>query len=110
MTLTQNVAEILKQHVTLEVEGIDRMCLNVYVPRLQIVEGVLAKGCCKTPFCGRACLGVLEPCWGSEGTPCFGLSVWPAALKSTSVSRTLPGGPRLSKQIGPTSRSVKSTR
>src|SRR5579863_4664231 len=41
MTLTHNVAEILKQHVTLEVEGIDRIYLNVYVPRLQIVEGAL---------------------------------------------------------------------
>lgn len=41
MTIPHSVAEILKQHVTLEVEGIDRMYLNVYVPRLQIVEGVL---------------------------------------------------------------------
>ena len=41
MTIPQSVAEILKQHVTLEVEGIDRIYLNVYVPRLQIVEGVL---------------------------------------------------------------------
>jgi hypothetical protein len=41
MTIPQSVAEILKQHVTLEVEGIDRMYLNVYVPRLPIVEGVL---------------------------------------------------------------------
>ena len=41
MTIPQSVAEILKKHVTLEVEGIDRMYLNVYVPRLQIVEGVL---------------------------------------------------------------------
>jgi hypothetical protein len=41
MTIPQSVAEILKSHVTLEVEGIDRMYLNVYVPRLQIVEGVL---------------------------------------------------------------------
>ena len=41
MTITQNVATILKQHVTLEVEAIDRMYLNVYVPRLQIVEGAL---------------------------------------------------------------------
>jgi hypothetical protein len=41
MTIPQTVAEILNQHVTLEVEGIDRMYLNVYVPRLQIVEGVL---------------------------------------------------------------------
>ena len=41
MTIPQSVAEILSEHVTLEVEGIDRMYLNVYVPRLQIVEGVL---------------------------------------------------------------------
>src|SRR5579875_1250441 len=41
MSITRNVAAILKDHVTLEVEGIDRMYLNVYVPRLQIVEGVL---------------------------------------------------------------------
>ena len=41
MTIPQSVAEILEEHVTLEVEGIDRMYLNVYVPRLQIVEGVL---------------------------------------------------------------------
>jgi hypothetical protein len=41
MTIPQSVAEILRQHVTLEVEGIDRMYLNIYVPRLQIVEGVL---------------------------------------------------------------------
>ncbi len=41
MTIPQSVAEILHEHVTLEVEGIDRMYLNVYVPRLQIVEGVL---------------------------------------------------------------------
>ena len=41
MTLPPSVAEVLSQHVTLEVEGIDRMYLNVYVPRRQIVEGVL---------------------------------------------------------------------
>jgi hypothetical protein len=35
------VAEILQGHVTLEVEGIDHMHLNVSVPRLWIVEGVL---------------------------------------------------------------------
>jgi hypothetical protein len=28
-------------HVTLKLEGIDRMYLNVYIPRLQTVEGVL---------------------------------------------------------------------
>jgi hypothetical protein len=38
MTIPQSVAEILRKHATLEVEGIDRMYLNVYVPCLQIVE------------------------------------------------------------------------
>ena len=37
----QNVAEVLRDHVVLELEGIDRMYLNVYVPVLQAVEGVL---------------------------------------------------------------------
>lgn len=37
----QSVAEVLRDHVVLELEGIDRMYLNVYIPRLQIVEGVL---------------------------------------------------------------------
>jgi hypothetical protein len=37
----QSVAEVLRDHVVLEIEGIDRMYLNVYVPVLQAVEGVL---------------------------------------------------------------------
>lgn len=39
--LPRTVAEILKEHVELEVESIDRMYLNVFVPRLQILEGAL---------------------------------------------------------------------
>lgn len=35
-----SVAEILQSHVTLETEGIDRMYLNVYVPKLQYPSGV----------------------------------------------------------------------
>lgn len=38
---TRSAAEVLRDHVLLEVEGIDRMYLNLYIPRLQIVEGVL---------------------------------------------------------------------
>lgn len=34
------VSELLKEHVTLEVEGIDRMFLNAYVPGLQTPQGV----------------------------------------------------------------------
>src|SRR5271166_5181508 len=42
MSLPRSVAEVLKQHVTLEVEGIDRMYLNVYQPKLQTDRGVAA--------------------------------------------------------------------
>ncbi len=40
--LPPSVAEILQSHVTLEIEGIDRMYLNVYVPKLQYPSGVAA--------------------------------------------------------------------
>jgi hypothetical protein len=35
MSLPRSVADVLRNHVTLEVEGIDRMYLNVYQPKLQ---------------------------------------------------------------------------
>src|SRR5438094_9819939 len=40
MSLPRSVADVLSQHVTLEVECIDRMYLNVYQPRLQTENGV----------------------------------------------------------------------
>jgi hypothetical protein len=40
MTVPRTVAEVIRQHVTLEVEGIDRMYLNVYQPKLQSERGV----------------------------------------------------------------------
>jgi len=40
MSVPRSVAEVLNEHVTLEVEGIDRMYLNVYVPGLQREQGV----------------------------------------------------------------------
>ena len=40
MSITRSVAEVLAEHVTLEVEGIDRMYLNVYIPQLQRDAGV----------------------------------------------------------------------
>ena len=43
-----NVAEIIKDHVTLEVRCIDRLYLNAYVPRLQAPGGVI-------DFLVRAC-------------------------------------------------------
>jgi hypothetical protein len=42
MSLPRSVADILREHVTLEVEGIDRLYLNAYVPGLQYESGVAA--------------------------------------------------------------------
>jgi hypothetical protein len=41
MSLPYTASEILSEHVTLEVESIDRMYLNVYVPQLQHEGGVV---------------------------------------------------------------------
>ena len=41
MSISQSVSQILSQHVVLEMEGIDRMYLNVYVPQLQCEPGVV---------------------------------------------------------------------
>jgi hypothetical protein len=40
MTLPRTVREVLDEHTTLEIESIDRMYLNVYVPPLQYDGGV----------------------------------------------------------------------
>lgn len=41
MTLPRTVADVLTEHVTFEIECIDRMYLNVYVPRLQYATGIV---------------------------------------------------------------------
>ncbi len=40
MTLPRSAADVLAEHVTWELECIDRMYLNVYVPRLVFAEGI----------------------------------------------------------------------
>lgn len=40
MSITPSVSQILSHHVTLTVEGIDRMYLNIYIPKLQTDFGV----------------------------------------------------------------------
>src|SRR3954447_23031691 len=39
MSIPHSVADVLQNHVVLEVEGIDRMYLNVYQPKLQMEKG-----------------------------------------------------------------------
>src|ERR1700675_2554439 len=40
MRIPRSVAEVLREQLTLEIESIDRMYLNVYVPQLQRESGV----------------------------------------------------------------------
>jgi hypothetical protein len=42
MTLPRTVADVLSEHVSFEVECIDRMYLNVYVPQLQYATGLVS--------------------------------------------------------------------
>src|SRR5580692_5842873 len=42
MTLPRTVADVLAEHVSFEVECIDRMYLNVYVPQLQYATGLVS--------------------------------------------------------------------
>jgi len=42
MSLPRTVAEVIDEHLTLELECIDRMYLNVYVPRLQYERAVVS--------------------------------------------------------------------
>lgn len=42
MTIARSLTDVLDKHVTLEVECIDRMYLNLYVPGLQFTNGVVS--------------------------------------------------------------------
>jgi hypothetical protein len=40
MSLPRTVADVLREHVTLEIESLDRIYLNVYQPHLQLERKV----------------------------------------------------------------------
>ena len=42
MTVARSVSDVLSEHAVFEVESIDRMFLNVYVPGLQYAAGLVA--------------------------------------------------------------------
>jgi hypothetical protein len=41
MTLPRSAADVLKEHVTMQLECVDRMYLNVYQPKLAFAEGIV---------------------------------------------------------------------
>ncbi len=85
MTVPRSVAEVLSGHVTLEVECIDRMYLNLYVPKLQYETGVVGffKGHRGATFASSALMDPMtrafvptfrrsrEPSARSSGGPAF---------------------------------------
>ena len=59
MSIARTVAEVLADHTTLELECVDRMYLNVYMPLLQTAGGVAY---CRTALCyQRTYARVLRP-------------------------------------------------
>ena len=60
MSIPRSVADVIHGHVTLEVEGIDRMYLNVYQPKLQAEK----QAACFFRFIALS-LWLLPRSWGS---------------------------------------------
>jgi hypothetical protein len=61
MSIPRSVADVIQNHVTLEVEGIDRMYLNVYQPKLQTELGAVGffRFHRKQPVASSALMGVM---------------------------------------------------
>ena len=61
MSIPRSVADVIQNHVTLEVEGIDRMYLNVYQPKLQTEKQAACffKFHRKQPVASSALMGVM---------------------------------------------------
>ena len=56
MSIARTVAEVLADHTTLELECVDRMYLNVYMPLLQTAGGVALHKICGNPVPSSALL------------------------------------------------------
>ena len=67
-TVPRSVAAVLRAHVTLEVESIDRMYLNVYVPKLQTASGAVwfFRGHRQATFASSALMAPISRAFVSE--------------------------------------------
>ncbi len=79
MSVSQSVADLLDRHISLELESIDRMYLNVYVPKLQYEAGVVGffrhhrratfvSSALMAPI-SRAFVSAMEACAARAGIP-----------------------------------------
>ena len=62
MTLPRSVADVLSRHVLFEVESIDRLYFNLYVPQLQRAEGIvgLIRGHLGQPIASTAAIAPMS--------------------------------------------------
>lgn len=67
-TIAQSVANILRHHVKLSVAGVDRMYLDVYVPRLQTEPG-RRFACTQVKAAALAKIGTAQMNPGRSGHP-----------------------------------------
>jgi len=86
MTRARSVAEVLADHVTLEVECIDRMQLRCYVPKLQYETGVVGffRGHLGHSFASSTTLDDDSPSSKAERT-------WVASRNDSWMRRTTRG-------------------
>jgi hypothetical protein len=68
MSVARTAADVLREHVTLETESIDRMYLNLYIPQLQRELGVVGffKGHRGLPFASGAVMQPITTAFVSE--------------------------------------------
>ena len=83
-----NVAEIIKDHVTLEVRCLDRLYLNAYIPRLQSSGGVIdfLVRACRQKIASPAIFGHLTDAFKTR------LRQWATAHQVPWIQPTLPTG------------------
>ncbi len=83
--VSRSVASILRDHVSYELEAIDRLYLNGYVPQLQYPSGFVSHGFRVGPCTTGSVVTV---------SPCSGVFVRPAMMKpaSRNLRRKGPGG------------------
>jgi hypothetical protein len=85
MTLPRSAADVLSDHVLFEVESIDRLYCNLYVPQLQRAEGIvgLIRGHLGQPIASTAAIAPMS------GTSRRGCARSPTRM--TSPGSTSPG-------------------
>ena len=119
MTLPRTVADVLADHVVFEVECIDRMYCNVYVPQLQYAGGLLGyiQRQLGLPIASTAPLAQITDAFSRRDAPlrratsrCRGWTSPRASARTTSCTSTWPRSRRRSEGVLFIGRAQEKTR